>query len=150
MKAKLNLVIAPHSILLKKCQPIKEVTQKHKLLAAQMMQLMKQHRGVGLAAPQVARLIRLIVIDTTHNKDGVRRVLINPEILSKSDTVAENPEGCLSYPGIFKLITRPIEVTVKFLDINGTEQTETFTGLAAQAVQHEIDHLSGKLFEELK
>lgn len=147
---KLNLVLAPNNVLLKPCLPVNKITDKHRILIIQMFELMKKHNGVGLSAPQVGRLLRILVMDTTHAKDGVRKAMINPEIINLSDVLQTNIEGCLSFPGIFKNTERPEEVTVKYLDVQGNEYTETLKGLSAQCFLHEFDHLNGIVFHDLR
>lgn len=146
---KLNLVFAPNNLLLKKCESVKEITDKHKILINQMFQLMKSFNGIGLSAPQVGRLTRILVMDTTHTTDGVRRAMINPEIVSVSEETQTNIEGCLSFGSLTTITIRPKEVTVKYLNVNNEEIIETFKGLSAQCFCHEYDHLQGKLFINL-
>lgn len=147
---KLDLVLAPNSVLLKPCLSVSKITNKHKVLIAQMFQIMKKYNGIGLAAPQVGRLLKILVMKTTHAKDGVRRAMINPEIVSCSEQRAAKIEACLSFPGVQKYVNRPLDVTVKYLDENCNEHIEIFTGLSAQCVLHEIDHLSGICFYNLE
>ncbi len=117
-------------------------------LADDMLETMYDAPGIGLAAPQVGVLERLIVLDCMKNEADTPRPLImfNPEIIATSDETNVYEEGCLSIPDLFADVTRPAEVEVRWIDRDGKEQTEGFDGLWATCVQHEIDHLDGKLF----
>mgnify|MGYP000385243044 CR=1 FL=1 len=128
-------------VLTKKCKPVKEMTPRIQELIEDMFETMYMEMGVGLAAPQVGVLKRLVVIDT----DGIPRVFINPEILETSDEQTGN-EGCLSLPGKTGIVTRPNYVKVKALDENMEEFTLEATELLARAVCHECDHLDGVMF----
>ena len=101
--------------------------------------------GVGLAAPQVGRTIRLIVLDVSENKDNLI-TLINPEIIATSDEWICGEEGCLSLPGIWEKVERHAQVTVRYTDLNGQSQTIEADGLLSVCLQHEMDHLDGKVF----
>ncbi|TCS84361.1 peptide deformylase [Tepidibacillus fermentans] len=125
-------------------KPVKEITPRiHKLLD-DMAETMYDANGVGLAAPQIAILKRVIVIDVG---DGLIE-LINPEVIEK-DGEQVGPEGCLSVPGVVGKVKRPNHVKVKGLDRNGQEIIVEGTGLKARALLHEIDHLNGVLFTDL-
>ncbi|GBF12186.1 peptide deformylase [Tepidibacillus infernus] len=125
-------------------KPVEEITPRiHKLLD-DMAETMYDAEGVGLAAPQIAILKRVIVIDIG---EGLIE-LINPEIIEK-DGVQIGPEGCLSVPGVVGKVSRAEHVKVKALDRNGKERIYEGHGLLARAFQHEIDHLNGILFTDL-
>ena len=113
-----------------------------------MLETMYHAPGVGLAAPQIGALHRLIVLDCVKADGEAPRPLImfNPEIVASSDTRNVYEEGCLSLPEQFAEVTRPAEVQVRWMDRDGNEQSEEMTGLWSTCVQHEIDHLNGKLF----
>jgi peptide deformylase len=113
-------------------------------LAADMLDTMYAAPGRGLAAPQVGALLRMFVMDVTW-KDGVPdpRVVIDPQILWRSDAVAMGPEGCLSIPGISADIARATEIRLAWRDLDGVAHDETLTGFAAICAQHEYDHLDG-------
>jgi len=130
-------------ILRKMCRPVDVVDDKIKELVADMIDTMHEQDGVGLAAPQVGILKRVVVIDLYD--DNGPYVLINPEII-KEKGEQEVDEGCLSFPNKFAKIIRPAEVTVKALDIDGKEYKLKGKGLLAQAISHEVDHLNGVLF----
>ena len=128
-------------ILNKVCRPITEVTPKIRTLAEDMIETMYEANGVGLAAPQVGILKRIVVIDVG---DGPI-VLINPEIL-ETEGSQTGDEGCLSLPGKAGVVTRPNYVKVRALDENMVERELEGTELLARAFQHENDHLDGILY----
>ena len=113
-----------------------------------MLETMYDAPGIGLAAPQVGVAARLIVLDCVKEEGEAPRptVMFNPEILAASDAVSTYEEGCLSIPEQFAEVTRPAEVTVRWMDLEGAERQEDMGGLWATCVQHEIDHLNGVLF----
>jgi peptide deformylase len=120
-----------------------------KQLIADMFETMYQAEGIGLAAPQIGHSIRLLVIDTNPLKKDYpeckdfKRVMINPEIIEKSDETIVQEEGCLSFPGIHEKVTRAAGIRVRYLDEHFTEQEETLENFAARVVQHEYEHLEG-------
>ena len=117
-----------------------------------MWETMYQSDGIGLAAPQVNKSIRLIVIDASPLEDDFpelkdfKKVFINPEIIECNEELDIIDEGCLSLPTIREEVKRPTQITVKYFDVNFNPVTETFHDFAARVVQHEYDHLEGKLF----
>ncbi len=133
-------------ILKKKSRQVEVIDDKIKELAEDMFETMHKFDGLGLAGVQVGVLKRIIVIDLYD--DVSKFILINPEIIEKSDETVEIEEGCLSYPNQFGKVTRSIRVKVKALDIEGKKVTLEAEGLLAQALQHEIDHLNGETFKE--
>ena len=143
---KLSIIIHPDPRLKKVSIPITNITDRIKQLSLDMLETMYQASGVGLAAPQVGITKRLVVMDCSEEdvKKGV--ILINPEIIWTSEENVSFEEGCLSIPDIREEITRPKSVKVKFFDIYNCKQEEFFDGLWATCIQHEIDHLDGKLF----
>ncbi|MBW4709257.1 peptide deformylase [Roseobacter sp. YSTF-M11] len=145
---KRNILLHPDPRLKKLCAPVTDLTDELRALADDMLETMYHAPGVGLAAPQVGVLQRLIVLDCVKGDTEPARPLImfNPEIVSASDETSVYEEGCLSIPEQFADVTRPSEVEVRWTDRDGKEQTEVFTGLWATCAQHEIDHLDGKLF----
>ena len=132
------------SVLEKKCKEVKEVTPRIRELIDDMLETMYDACGVGLAAPQVGILKRIVVIDIG---DGPI-ILINPEILMTSGEQT-GEEGCLSVPGMSGQVTRPNYVKVKALDMDMKEQEYEGEGLLARAFCHEIDHLDGKMYTRL-
>lgn len=125
-----------------------DLNDELRVLAKDMLQTMYDAPGVGLAAPQVGILQRLIVLDCVKEEGETPRplVMFNPEIISSSDEMNVYEEGCLSIPENFADVTRPAQVQVRWIDQDGNEKSEEMDGLWATCVQHEIDHLEGKLF----
>ncbi len=116
-------------------------------LADDMLETMHDAPGIGLAAPQIGILQRLIVMDCAKKDEEPQPMaLINPEVTWVSEELNTYSEGCLSIPEQYEDVTRPAEVRVRWLDLDGTPQEQKFDGLWATCVQHEIDHLNGKLF----
>lgn len=138
-----NVRLDGDEILRKMCRPVENIDDKIKELVADMIETMHAQDGVGLAAPQVGILKRVVVIDLYDDKGPY--ILINPEII-KEKGEQEVDEGCLSFPNQFAKIIRPEEVTVRAKDIDGKEYTLKGKGLLAQAISHEVDHLNGILF----
>ena len=132
------------SVLTKKSRTVEKMTPRIGELITDMLDTMYDAMGVGLAAPQVGILKRIVVIDVGEGPI----VLINPEILETSGEQTGD-EGCLSVPGMAGQVTRPNYVKVKALDVNMEEQILEGEGLLARAFCHEIDHLDGKMYTEL-
>lgn len=128
-------------------KPVETFDDDLQALINDMFDTMYHARGVGLAAPQIGVSLRLSVIDIVGDKSQ-QMVIINPEIVSSSGT-QEFEEGCLSVPGAYDKVTRAERVTVKALDRFGTPFEVTGEGLLGECLQHEIDHLNGKLFVDL-
>lgn len=145
---KRNILIHPDPRLKKTCAPISDITDDLRALADDMLATMYEAPGIGLAAPQVGVLDRLIVMDCVKEEGAAPRpmIMFNPEVIASSDALNVYEEGCLSIPDQFAEVTRPAEVDVRWIDRDGKEHNETFDGLWATCVQHEIDHLNGKLF----
>ena len=125
---------------------------KIKELVANMFETMYSAEGVGLAAPQIGLSIQLLVIDgdvLSQNYpecEGFKRVMINPEILEHSSETISIEEGCLSFPGIHEKVARATKIRIAYLDENFDKQEETIDGFAARIVQHECEHLDGRVF----
>ena len=127
--------------------PIARVDDGVRKLAEDMLETMYAAPGIGLAAVQVGEMNRLITIDVSRDEDVKEpRVFINPEILWKSEELSVYEEGCLSIPDHYADVTRPAEVRVRWLGLDGKTHERDFGGLWATCAQHEIDHLDGKLF----
>lgn len=157
----LEILTYPNPRLREVSKPVKEVTEELVLYSQSMLETMYDARGVGLAAPQVGRLDRMIVIDTRpHDDDGKPTeegmtdlekavqypvVLINPEIKVKQGKTVYG-EGCLSVPGFVENVERADYIEVEYLNTKGEKSVIKTDGLLAICVQHEIDHLEGKLF----
>jgi peptide deformylase len=144
--AKLEIITLPDPILRKASVPVERVDDEVRKLADDMLETMYAAPGVGLAAVQVGVPRRLIVLDTAKDEQPPRPlVLVNPEIVALGAEMRKHEEGCLSIPDERVEIERPALVTVRFLDRDGKQQELTAEGLLATAIQHEIDHLNGKL-----
>jgi peptide deformylase len=128
-------------------RPVAAVDERIRQLVDDMFETMYHARGIGLAATQVDVHERVIVIDASEDKTG-KRVLINPEIIARSDEIVVGDEGCLSVPSIYDKVERHARVTVRALDRDGQPHTFEADGLLAVCVQHEMDHLLGKVFVE--
>jgi peptide deformylase len=146
-----HIVTAPDSILLRVAKPVTEFDIELSNLIEDMIHLMFDFQGVGIAAPQVGDSLRVIVfMPLVHNTDYPMppRVLINPVIYDYSKNYIEDWEGCLSLPGQMVKIFRPLWVDVHAQDEDGNEFEERFEYLAARIVQHEINHLDGVLIDK--
>ena len=143
----LNILRYPDPRLHKIAKPINVFDDKLKKLAADMAETMYDAPGVGLAAPQVDVHQQLVVIDTSETNNDLL-ILINPEIIWSSPERKVYDEGCLSVPGIYDGVERAAEVKVRALDIDGKSFELHVDGLLAVCVQHEMDHLIGKVFVE--
>ena len=143
--SQLQILRYPDPRLYTVAKPVAEVTDEIRALADEMTQLMYASDGVGLAATQVDRHVRLIVMDTSETHDQPR-VLINPELLESSDDWVLGEEGCLSVPQVYEKVERHARVRVKALGRDGLPYEFDAEGLTAVCVQHEMDHLLGKVF----
>ena len=142
----LNILNYPDPRLHTVAKPIKTFDAKLQTLINDMAQTMYDAPGVGLAATQVNQHIQLIVIDTSETKDHLL-VFINPKIIAKTG-VQDFEEGCLSVPGVYESVTRAEKITVEALDREGKTFTLEAEGLLGVCIQHEMDHLLGKVFVE--
>ena len=140
--AKLKIVKIGDSVLRTVCRPVDTITPRTIRLLDDMIETMRDADGVGLAAPQVGVLRRIVVIETPE--EGLIE-LINPKIIAYSGE-QESEEGCLSIPGRWGITRRPMHVTVRALNRRGESFDITGSGLLAKAFCHEIDHLDGKLY----
>ncbi|MES2106190.1 MAG: peptide deformylase [Pseudomonadota bacterium] len=143
----LNILRYPDPRLHKVAKPVTVFDARLKKLAADMAETMYEAPGVGLAASQVDVHEQLIVIDTSDTNSELQ-VFINPEIVWASEETKVYDEGCLSVPGIYDGVERPAEVKVKALDLDGKAFEVHADGLLAVCIQHEMDHLKGKVFVE--
>ena len=136
----LRLHVYPEPVLRKKNLPVTDFGGRLQDLVADMVRIMQDHDGVGLAAPQAGVSLRLAVILAA----GVLHVLTNPRVIA-STGIQEGEEGCLSFPGIYGNVSRPMKVTIRHQGMDGTERDEEVEGFLARAFLHEMDHLDGKL-----
>lgn len=141
------------SILRKKSEEVEEVTEEIKTLAKEMIVLMHKYRGIGLAAPQVGILKRLFVSCLDYEDEegelhiGESKVWINPKASNFSEEKVERNEGCLSMPGLYAPVIRPLRIDIEALDIDGKPFSfKPLEGFVARMVLHEIDHLDGVLY----
>ena len=142
----LPIITLPDPLLRKSSAPIERIDADVRKLAADMLETMYAAPGVGLAAVQVGVPRRLIVLDTAKDEEPPQPlVLINPEIVTLGSELRQHEEGCLSIPDVRIDIDRPNTLTVRYLDLDGKPQELAAKGLLATALQHEIDHLNGKL-----
>ena len=142
----LNIIHYPDERLHTVATPVVEVNEEIRRLAADMAETMYAAPGIGLAATQVNVHKQVVVVDISEERNRLQ-VFINPEIIA-SEGKAEHEEGCLSVPGIYENVTRAEKVSVKALDVEGKPFTLKADGLLAICIQHEIDHLKGKVFVE--
>lgn len=142
------ILIHPDPRLKKICTPVADSSDAMRILAKDMLETMYDAPGIGLAAPQIGVMDRVIVLDCVRDEKEPRNpiAMLNPEVIASSDETNVYEEGCLSIPDQFAEVTRPKLVTVRWMDLDGREQVQEFDGLWATCVQHEIDHLNGKLF----
>ena len=143
-----NILIHPDPRLKKLADPVPSITDELRQLADDMLETMYDAPGIGLAAPQVAVMQRIIVMDCEKDEDATPApmVLINPSVVWSSEDRSVYEEGCLSIPEQYAEVERPAEVEVEWLGLDGKIHRERFDKLWATCVQHEIDHLDGKLF----
>lgn len=142
----LKIVPYPHPILRVRSKPIKRVDQQLREIVDQMLDLMYEANGVGLAANQVALPIRLFIANPTGQRgDGEELVLLNPELQRPKGSEIEQ-EGCLSLPGLYGQVKRPKSIRLSAYDLQGNQIERTVDGFLARVLQHENDHLDGVLF----
>jgi peptide deformylase len=144
----LTILDGSNPILKESCQPIEEITPLFKRLARDMLYTLLQSKngGVGLAAPQVGISVRLVVMAIPGQRP---EILFNPKIVNSSKSLLTKQEGCLSFPGEVRNVTRRTWVSVKFQDLSGNWVRRKYFGLASVCAQHELEHLDGKLFTEV-
>ena len=146
------IVVYGNAVLRKEAEPITPDYPELPTLLEDMFKTLKKSEGVGLAAPQIGLPIQLFIVDLSILADDepsyatFKKVFINPEILEFSEDTETAEEGCLSIPGVSEKVKRSLSVTIHYFDENWQERTETYTGFPARAIQHEYDHLQGKVF----
>jgi peptide deformylase len=145
--AKLPILILPDERLRAIAEPIEKIDDGIKQLAKDMLDTMYDAPGIGLAAPQVGELKRMVVMDLAKEGDEPDPiVMVNPEILKYSDETVVTEEGCLSIPELYYDVERPAEVTVRYTDLEGKVIERDATERLAICIQHELDHLDGVLY----
>ena len=143
----LKIIIAPDPRLLEVSKHVTLKNNEVKDLLKDMLEIMYKSNGIGLAAPQVGVLKRVVVMDCAEQGTKKKPLkFINPEILNLSSEKSEFEEGCLSLPTQYAKVERPSIIEVKYEDENGKKIKKKFSGIEATCLQHEIDHLDGKLF----
>lgn len=142
--ARLTILEFPDPRLRRVAEPVESVSDRERQLAADMLETMYHARGIGLAATQVNEGVRLLVLDLSEDRNEPK-VFINPEIIARSGSQACE-EGCLSVPGIYAEVDRADKITVRALGLDGEPFEMEADGLMAVCIQHEIDHLDGKVF----
>jgi peptide deformylase len=143
----LPIIEFPDPRLKKVCEPVAVFDARLGQLVADMAETMYAAPGIGLAANQVGVLQQVIVIDVSEAKDELQ-VFVNPQLLRRSEEQVMCEEGCLSVPGIYDQVQRAARVTVRAQDVDGVAFERDCEGMLAVCIQHEIDHLSGKVFVE--
>ena len=139
----LPIITNPNDILRQKAKEVVDIKSKRiQQLILDMTETMKKKDGIGLAAPQINKSLKMVVVNTTNET----LVLINPKITKKSWKKENGEEGCLSIPGVFGMVKRHKSVKAKFLDRKGEKVEIKAQGMLARVIQHEIDHLNGILF----
>ena len=142
-----NIVLLPDPILRQTSKPVVGVDKSTRKLFNDMLETMYDAPGIGLAAIQIGVPQRLVVIDLSKEDEERKPLfLANPEIISASEAVSDYEEGCLSIPEFYEMVTRPSEIKVRYLDMQGEAQELVAGGVLATCIQHEIDHLNGVLF----
>ena len=145
--AKLDIITIPDPLLRETSAPVDDITEDMQQLMDDMLETMYGARGIGLAAIQVAIPRRLIVVDVARDDEPKAPVfMINPEIVEMAENLRPYEEGCLSIPEYYAEIERPDTCTVRYIDREGKRQEQLCAGTLSTVVQHEIDHLNGKLF----
>jgi peptide deformylase len=146
MAQDLEVLLYGHPVLREKSVPVESFDESLRDLAAQMQRSMIMERGVGLAAPQVGRRVRLLLAEDDRGGRTRTLTLVNPEIVKASREQDTHNEGCLSLPELFADVKRPVEITVRYQDLDGVDHELTDDGFLARIIQHEYDHLEGVLF----
>lgn len=138
----MKIYVYENSILRTKSTEVDKVDDDLRIILDRMMKVMEKANGIGLAANQIGIDKRFFVLDV----EGRKLKIINPEILEFGDELIEFEEGCLSIPGVYRNVTRPEKIRVKYMDENNEVHEELLEGLISRAFQHELDHLDGVLF----
>ncbi|MEO0990846.1 MAG: peptide deformylase [Pseudomonadota bacterium] len=126
-------------------EPVEAVTDEIRTIWADMIETMDAMPGVGLAAPQIGVMLGLAVVDASDER-GQAVCLANPVVIDASDETRDHEEASPNLPGVYAKLTRPARVTVRFLNINSETEDRTFEGLWSTSVQHQIDHLAGRMY----
>jgi peptide deformylase len=142
-----QILILPDPRLRKVAEPVTEIDESIRALSKDMLETMYDAPGIGLAATQLGIMKRLFVMDCAAQGEPPQPMtIVNPEIVWRSEEVKTSEEGCLSIPEVYEEVTRPERLQLRWLDLEGQTQEQEFGGRWAVCIQHEIDHLDGKLF----
>ena len=148
-----NLLYYGHPGLRKKCDEVTEITDEIKQIAQDLIETVLEKDGAGLAAPQIGYLVRIFVSRYENGADGEGwpilcppKIYINPKLSNPSTSMHTHAEGCLSIPGVYEEVTRPSEIDIEAMDLDGKIFTERATGWRAKNIMHENDHINGVLF----
>ena len=148
-RMKFQILIYGNPVLRKKSVPITEFNEDLKKLSEDMIETMMNADGVGLAAPQIGKNIRIVIVDPDPSQNGLTRmILVNPEITPITENKEVMEEGCLSVPGIYGRVKRPTDLRVKAQDLDGKPIEFETRGFFSRVIQHEIDHLDGVIFTD--
>jgi peptide deformylase len=142
----LPILYVPDPRLRAKAKPVAPGDKAIAELSEKMLATMYKAPGIGLAAPQIGELLRLVVVDIRPDEKPSPMVLLNPEIVAESQELSTREEGCLSLPNQYADVTRPARVKVRWQDLTGARKEIEADGLLSACLQHEIDHLNGVLF----
>ncbi|AJD50179.1 peptide deformylase [Thalassospira xiamenensis M-5 = DSM 17429] len=144
-----DILIVPDPRLKQECEEVAQVNDEIRELLDDMLETMYAAPGIGLAAPQIGVMKRVVVMDVSDDKEKPQPLkLVNPEIIWESEDTSVYQEGCLSIPEQYADVERPAEVGLRYLDENGKEHEIEADGLLATCIQHELDHLDGILFTD--
>lgn len=143
--ARRDFVMWPDKRLRTPAADVAEITDAIHAIWADMIETMEAMPGVGLAAPQIGVMLRLAVVDASEGRGQAIR-MANPEIIAASDAMNDHEEASPNLPGVWASVTRPAQVSVAFTDHHGMRVRQDFTGLWATSVQHQIDHLAGRMY----
>lgn len=145
--SRLSILTYGNPLLRKKSREIGEITEEVRNLAREMTEIIKEEKGLGLAAPQVGKSLRMILINTKADEEGTEPIIcLNPRIVETGEETIEYKEGCLSIPDVTGMVRRKKRIKVKAFDLNNKEHLFNVEDLTSVIFQHEIDHLDGVLF----
>ena len=139
----MQILTLGNELLRQKAEKVEKFNEETRILVRQMLEIINQEKGIGIAAPQIGIMKRIFV---THVQNDIERVFINPSILETSQKTDKYEEGCLSVPGIYATIVRAESIKVQAWNEKGRPFTLETSGLLARVIQHELDHLNGTIF----
>lgn len=141
----LKIVTYGNPILRQKAKPVQKIDAALKKLSEKMIETMHRAEGIGLAAPQIGKSISMFVVDVSPVEEAAPMVLLNLDIVSSSGSMSYT-EGCLSIPGVTGEVNRPEKIKIRYMDLTGQRHEGVAEGILARVIQHETDHINGKLF----